>query len=96
MWGEVGDRAAPGVDLLEVTCAVVRLVAAAQCRALSAAAAAAGRARAMGAELPVGLRVCADDPAAAQRQVGEVLDRGFAQRQVGEVLDRGFPHLSLR
>eukprot|EP00808_Paulinella_micropora_P002885 g63612.t1 len=56
---------------LQVTCAVFPLMAAAQWLVLSAAAtaaAAAGRARAMGAELPAGLCVCAADPRAAKRQ----------------------------
>eukprot|EP00808_Paulinella_micropora_P002881 g63608.t1 len=54
-------------EAAKVTCAVFPLMAAAQWLVLSAAAAA-GRATAMGAELLAGLCVCAAEPRAAKRQ----------------------------
>eukprot|EP00808_Paulinella_micropora_P002883 g63610.t1 len=66
---------------LQVTCALLPLVAPAQWLVLFAAvccllSAAAGRARATGAELPAGLCVCAADPRAAKRQRRVEEDRG--------------------
>eukprot|EP00808_Paulinella_micropora_P010576 g72663.t1 len=67
---------------LQVTCAVLPLMAATQCLVLSAAAAA-GRAIAMGAELPAGLCVCADDSPATKRQSRVEEDRGGGQEGRG-------------